>query len=257
MPYATNPHDGGRIYYEVEGDGPPLVLHHGGGSSLKRLRELGYVDALRDEFRVILLDARGHGHSDKPTSPDAYPYERWVEDVVAVLDDLGVNRAHFFGYSLGGLVGFRIPLHAPERFLSLALGGCHPGDLREHWTGQIEAFKDGGKLFLERAAAMDREVPEAEVEILRSGARAAIVTALRDEPDITRDLAGNTLPILVFAGADDVIGDTGRKAPEAVRAIPNATLLMFGGLGHNDVVQQPDLVLPHLRAFLGTCRADG
>jgi pimeloyl-ACP methyl ester carboxylesterase len=249
MAFATSSHDGVRIYYE--GEGPPLVMHHGGGSSLERWRELGYVDALRDEFLLILLDARGHGRSDKPTTPDAYPYERWVWDVVAVLDDLGIEQAHFFGYSLGGLVGFRIPLHAPERFHSLSLGGSHPGDLRDFWQGQNEIFKDGGKLFLERAAASGREIPEAEIEILRSGAHAAIVTALRDEPDVTEQLASISIPLLLFVGGDDSIGDTGRKAPEAARLIPGATLLMYAGLGHNDVVQRPALVVPFVRAFLG------
>ena len=92
------------------------MLHHGGGGSHERWRELGYVDALLDEYKLILFDARGHGLSDKPTTPDAYRYERWVQDIVAILDELEISKAHFFGYSLGGQIGFRIPLYAPDRF---------------------------------------------------------------------------------------------------------------------------------------------
>ena len=64
MPYADN--QGVRIYYEVEGQGPPLVLGHGGSYTLEMWREWGYTDGLRDEHQLILLDFRGHGRSDKP-----------------------------------------------------------------------------------------------------------------------------------------------------------------------------------------------
>lgn len=69
MPYATNPTDGLRVYYQVEGFGPPLVLHHGGGGRLERWRELGYVDALRDDCTLILFDAHGHAQSDRARLP--------------------------------------------------------------------------------------------------------------------------------------------------------------------------------------------
>jgi len=70
MPYAT--HGDLRIHYETDGSGPPLVLQHGYTLSLKRWYALGYVDALRARYRLILVDARGHGESDKPHDPAAY-----------------------------------------------------------------------------------------------------------------------------------------------------------------------------------------
>lgn len=251
MPYATNPDDGVRIYYEVEGDGPPLIFHHGGGSSLKRWRELGYVDALRDAYRLILFDARGHGRSDKPTTPDAYCYQRWVADVVAILDDLDIEQAHFFGYSVGGLVGFRIPLHAPERFRSLILGGAHPYGLRDFWQSEYERFKDGGKVAIEDACRAGRTLPDVEIEAFRSGAREAIALAFREEPAVADLLPSFAIPTLVFVGADDTRGDSSRHAPEAARLIPNATFLMFSGFGHFETIQRHDLLLPHVRAFIG------
>ncbi len=250
-PFAINPHDGVRIYYQVEGDGPPLVMHHGGGSSLGRWRELGIVDELRDQHQLILFDARGHGRSDKPIAPDAYRYERWVQDMVAILDELRVDRAHFFGYSLGGLVGFRIPVYAPDRFRSLMLGGSHPYELREFWQGEYERFKDGGKLAIEGARTAGKSLPEVEIEAFRSGAREAIALAFRDEPGVDRDLPSFSIPTLVFVGAEDERGNSSGMAPEAARLIPDSTLLMFGGLGHFDVLLRLDLLLPHVRAFLG------
>jgi hypothetical protein len=90
VPYADN--DGIRIHYEVEGVGPPLMLHHGFTISLEEWRRFGYVDALKSEYQVILIDARGHGASDKPHDPAAYEMARRAGDVVAVLDDLGSTR---------------------------------------------------------------------------------------------------------------------------------------------------------------------
>ena len=70
MPCANN--EGVRIYYEVEGQGPPLVLMHGITDSLEVFRLVGYVEALKSDYRLILIDARGHGASDKPHDSDAY-----------------------------------------------------------------------------------------------------------------------------------------------------------------------------------------
>jgi hypothetical protein len=72
LPYANN--NGVKIYYEVEGEGPPLVLGHGLSGTLNHWWRLGYVDALRHDFRLILFDARGHGRSDKPHESSAYGY---------------------------------------------------------------------------------------------------------------------------------------------------------------------------------------
>src|SRR3712207_4870218 len=100
MPYVNN--DDTRIYYEVEGAGPPLVLLHGLSDSLASWRDYGFVAGLASDYRLILIDARGHGRSDKPHDPNAYGHAQRAADVAAVLDDLAIDRAHFLGYSLGG-----------------------------------------------------------------------------------------------------------------------------------------------------------
>ena len=124
MPYATN--QGVRIYYHVEGEGPPLVLQHGLTQTLEDWRDFGYSDALRNDYQLILIDARGHGNSDKPHEPEAYSGKIMVEDVAAVLDDMNVSKAHYWGFSMGGGIGFNIAKYAPERFNALILGGVSP-----------------------------------------------------------------------------------------------------------------------------------
>jgi pimeloyl-ACP methyl ester carboxylesterase len=99
MPYVRS--QGLRMHYQVEGDGPPLVLQHGFGDSLESWYELGYVEALKDEYRLILIDARGHGASDKPHEPEAYSFQNVTIDVVAVLDDLAIAQAHYLALQEG------------------------------------------------------------------------------------------------------------------------------------------------------------
>jgi pimeloyl-ACP methyl ester carboxylesterase len=124
MPYTT--HQGVRIHYQVEGDGPPLVIQHGFTDSMTTWYEVGYVTALKDTFQLILVDARGHGHSEKPHAPEAYGTEVMVGDVVAVLDAVHVPKAHFIGYSMGGWIGYGMAKYALERLHSLSIGGHTP-----------------------------------------------------------------------------------------------------------------------------------
>ena len=124
MPYADN--DGVRIHYEVEGTGPALVLQHGITQCVEDWFECGYVSALRAQYRLILVDARGHGQSDKPHDGASYALGNRVADVVAVIDALGVERAHFWGYSMGGYIGFGMAKHAPDRLGTFIAGGVHP-----------------------------------------------------------------------------------------------------------------------------------
>ena len=115
---------GVRIHYEVEGEGFPLVIQHGYSDSMETWYELGYVDALKTTHRLILVDARGHGRSDKPHVTSAYSKELQAADIVAVLQELDIRRSDYWGYSMGGRIGFALAQYAPERFRSFILGGA-------------------------------------------------------------------------------------------------------------------------------------
>ena len=119
-------HGGVRIYYQFEGTGEPLVMLHGLSDSQWGLRALGYVEPLKERFQVILIDARGHGYSDKPHDPTAYTPALLAGDVLTVLDKLQIDQAHLFGYSLGGWIGLGLAQQAPTRLASLTIGGAHP-----------------------------------------------------------------------------------------------------------------------------------
>lgn len=124
MPYVDN--QGVRLYYEVEGEGSPLVLVHGFSDSLESWREYGYTEPLKQKYRLVLIDARGHGASDKPHDPEAYGLQQRPADIVAVLDYLDIHQAHYFGYSLGGWIGLGLAKYTPERVSSFIIGGAQP-----------------------------------------------------------------------------------------------------------------------------------
>jgi pimeloyl-ACP methyl ester carboxylesterase len=116
--------NGVEIHYRVWGKGDPIVLIHGFTASIdSNWVEPGIVDKLDDDFKVIALDLRGHGKSDKPHDPAAYGAEM-AEDVVRLLDHLKIEKAHVVGYSLGGFTTLKLLTLHPERFLSATLGGA-------------------------------------------------------------------------------------------------------------------------------------
>src|SRR5579859_6125280 len=111
--------DGYRLAYRLDGaeTQPVLVLSNSIGTTLHMWD--GQIDALTQHFRVLRYDARGHGQSDAPAG--AYSMDRLGRDVIELLDALGIERAHFLGLSLGGLVGQWLGIHAPERIDQLIL----------------------------------------------------------------------------------------------------------------------------------------
>src|SRR5450830_404381 len=125
MPFVVSA--GRRIHYEVSGAGPDLFLHHGFTSSAQAWRFFGFTEVLQQHYRVIALDALGHGLSDKPRDTSAYTLQQRSADVVAILDDLQIEQVNYCGYSLGGWVGYGLVRHARERLHSLVLGAAHPG----------------------------------------------------------------------------------------------------------------------------------
>nr|BFF13055.1 hypothetical protein GCM10025699_43580 [Microbacterium flavescens] len=112
--HANNPVDGTEIAYEVDGDGPPLVLVHGSGLSRGTWRGLGYLRDLQRDFTVVALDMRGHGKSGKPHDAASYSMDLHRGDVEAVLDATGLSPAHYIGYSFGARIGLSIAAHSPS-----------------------------------------------------------------------------------------------------------------------------------------------
>jgi pimeloyl-ACP methyl ester carboxylesterase len=243
------------IRYEVEGKGPPLLFHHGLTSCLEIWgRETGYVDSLKNDYQLILMDARGHGESDKPHDPQAYAMEQRVGDVTAVLDDLGIKSTHFFGYSYGGRVGFELAKLVPERVRSLIIGGAGarvkkpgPEGLRQIqlWEKVPQEVLKGLVATFEKASPISRD---AKTRLLANDPN-AIIAIMKSSPlwlDLEDDLPGMTIPFLIFVGEADPAFPA---ATEASRRLPNVTYVSLPGLDHLQTAFS-NLMLPHIKKFL-------
>jgi pimeloyl-ACP methyl ester carboxylesterase len=120
MPFVSN--RGQRIHYTVDGSGPPVVLLHG-LLMAEMWRQNGIVDALSDDFSVACVDSLGDGLSDKPSDPDLYGQQQRVSDVIAVIDELGYDRVHLVGYSMGSWLSVGLAKYHSQRLSSLVVGG--------------------------------------------------------------------------------------------------------------------------------------
>lgn len=259
MQFATNPEDGTRIAYELVGEGAPLVLVHGSLSSRRAWQVYGYVDALRSDQQLILIDARGHGESEKPTTSDGYAMERLVGDVTAVLDACDTPRAAYLGYSLGGRVGFGLAIHAPNRIRALVAGGAshrpQRGALdRLFYPGCIDTIEtEGIEAFLGRwSERLGRAIGPAVAQTVLDNDPSMLVPFLRQidrEPGFDeRVVARIRLPVLLFAGERD--HERLADARAAAALIPGAELFVVADGDHESTPASVDDVVRRVRAFL-------
>ncbi len=250
MPFASNA--GVRICYECEGDGPPLVLVHGLTETMEAWREFGYVEPLREHNRLVLIDMRGHGRSDKPHDELQYSPAHFAGDVVAVLDDLGIERTHLYGHSMGGRVALCTAKHAPHRLQSVAVGAALPYSNPERNRAFLGAFDLGIDEFV---AIFESQAPMSPAMRARIAANdlAALQALIRyraNHVDDTEDaLPALSVPYRLIVGdadaqapLDDVLRFAATLAPGALVTLP--------GANHLQSFQQADLVLPHLRELI-------
>lgn len=259
MPFISQ--GGIRIHYETEGKGPPLLLHHSLTRSLEAWRDFGYWDELKKEYRIIAIDARGHGMSDKPHRPEDYRADLMVEDVVAVLDALGISKTHFYGYSMGAILGFRLAKCAPNRLLSLILGGGHPykfqTETEKQFFSQIQRAMELGTrggmeavvAFLEKSAGPMS--PEAKAKVLANDPHAllAATRAIREWPSAEEALSTLNIPCMIYAGEADPFFEGAKKCAEL---LPETTFISLGHIGHTEGLYRSELILPRIKEFLAS-----
>jgi pimeloyl-ACP methyl ester carboxylesterase len=247
MPYAN--HNGIHIHYEVEGTGRPLVLQHGFTGNLKRWYQFGYVEALKPNYRVILVDARGHGASDKPHDAAAYALSLRVGDVVAVLDSLNLDKAHYWGYSMGGWIGFGMAKYAPERVHSLIIGGAHPYEQRLPASSRLDGSDPDAFVaaLFGRLGVNAGTIPPGLREELFANDFRALAAAQQDRSSLEDVLPMMTMPCCLYASDADPLYP---KARECVQRIPHATFFSLQGLDHSAAFRDAGLTLPHVTGFL-------
>lgn len=240
------------VHVEVDGPAgaPALVLSGSLGSTAAMWEP--QLPALGDRFRVIRYDHRGHGRS--PVPPGPYRIDELTDDALALLDRLGVERAHFCGLSMGGMVGMRLAATAPERVDRLVLCGTSAQlGPPEQWAQRAAAVRAGGTgsiagtvvgrwLTAPYAAGHPEQVQwlQAMVASIPDDGYAACCAAI-EHMDLRPLLGQVRAPTLVVVGAGDPATPP-EHAERIVAGIPGARLAVLDDAAHLANVEQPDAV---------------
>lgn len=256
-PSGTVQANGQQLYYEVHGDGPPLVLLMGIGYD-SSLWTLAQVPALSTEFRVVLMDNRDAGRSSRAGHP--YRIADMADDVAGLLDALGIHRSHLLGLSMGGLIAQEFALRHPGRLDRLVLTGTGAAPARsaidpiEIWSwvkandpaGDVfgaqqfvslfstaflrnsDAVRDTAKMLASNPYPMDSEAYARQAEAYL-------------QFDARERLGAIRAPTLVVVGEQDLLTPPW-VAREVADAIPGARFEVIRGAGSSHVVpiERPD-----------------
>lgn len=211
-----------RIYYEVYGQGSPVMLLHGNGEDLHVFDTL--IPALAAQYRVIALDTRGHGKSGRGTQP--LDFITLARDVAGVMEQLQVERAPIVGYSDGGNTALHLALYAPKQVAGLALLGAnlHPRGIVRRWQIPIQ-------LGYAACSAIARFYRPASP-------KRDILGLMVNHPRLTPEqIAAINAPALVIAGERDMVN---RAHTEAIAgAIAGARLHILAGEDHFGIARSP------------------
>jgi len=260
MPYAAR--DGVKLFWDERGRGEPLLLIMGLGVTLEGWSRIS--PALARDYRTILFDNRGTGRSDVPPGP--YPIPEMAADAAAVLDATGVERAHVFGISMGGMIAQEFALRYPSRVRSLILGCTAPGG-RDSVPAKPEVVAAlGARAKVTREEAMWTMAPyiydasTARERIIEDFERRlsqpvgadgyfAQLAGIRAWSGTLSRLPAIAAPTLVIHGESDQLVPPGNSRVIA-GAIPHARLVMIPGASHIFTTDKFDASLDAVRSFL-------
>ncbi len=240
--------DGLELYYEVHGEGSPVVFAHGGGGT--HMSWWRQIPALSEHFRCITFDHRGFGYSrDLPAGPG---HEAFVDDLRGLLDYLGIERAALVGQSMGGWTTLGFASAWPARVSALVLCNTHGGytdpevarllDLRAAGGGNPAEIGAYPPSFAEREpelAFLYRQIQRTTLDRTPAGAPRAVTGLLEKTTDVG-PVVEHGIPILFITGEED------RLIPPAAieelhRKVPDSEFALVPGAGHSVYYEKPAL----------------
>lgn len=250
--FATSP-DGTRIAYEVTGEGPALMLVHGGGQTRRTWHQIGYVDRLAKQFRVITVDLRGAGDSDKPVAAGAYAVDKMTADLLAVADAAGAKRFHVWGFGHGGTIARYLAASHADRVASAVLVGMTMGPavtgvlkdaitaMQAKWQPIIDKHL-AGTLKVEELSSSDRAAWENDVAV-----NTLMLTALLEYPPL--EPSEIKAPTLWIVGGDDSAAENA-KGYEGKLEGASVTLKLIPSLNYSDSFVKFEQMLEEVEPFL-------
>ena len=244
--------DGTQIAFDVTGQGPTIIMLHGGGGSRQNWHKVGYVEGAKDSFRVIAMDIRGHGESDKPIDQVSYSTDKLVQDILAVADYCGAKTFILWGYSYGGNISRYLAAQSDRVAGSIIMGipfgpgasnefRAYIADMEDHWRPILQAQKDNtlnwDELSNEDQVILKERSPSSTLAWLSAILEWATV--------VPSDLRS---PALWLIGSEN----KGAMASlgEYQESLPNSVQVhVIEGLTHEQLFTEIDKVLPVLLEF--------
>jgi pimeloyl-ACP methyl ester carboxylesterase len=249
----TTSKDGSQIAYDCCGDGPAILLVHGGGGKRQEWHEAGYVRNLLDEFTVITLDLRGHGESDLPTDAADYTTDKMGQDILAVADVCGIEHFNMWGMSFGGKISRYLAVQS-ERVVKFIMMGTPLGlgvsdvrrqealDFCAHWEPIRQAQLEGA-LDFDSLSQSDRDF----LDHFHIPAMLGWVRAMLEWPSVTP--ADFRCPTLWLVGSEDPHALASMRECENSMENPLFQVHMLDGFNHQQVFDNVEVVLPIMLAF--------
>jgi len=234
-----------KIHYMEQGEGVPVILVHGyTGSAEGNWFSNGVADALVSNHRVVAIDVRGHGTSDKPKDASMYGERIW-KDVLELMDHLDIKKAHVHGYSMGGAITTQLLIAAPERFITAAYGGSGVRETAPEWRGKIPEDKEGTDPAEAEARSTLGGSPnrdEDALALVRQTWRGAFARDI--------DLSTIVIPVLAINGEFD---SPNAKTHRLARELDDFKSVVLPGKSHLTAIMAgyiPDLYISSLVTFI-------
>lgn len=246
---AFAPVNGLQLYYEIHGDGPPLVLIHGGGSTIEsnwsRLLPL-----LAKKFKVIAMEEQGHGHTAAVARP--FTFENSADDVAALLDHLKIEKAAIFGFSNGGSIAMRVATRHPTKVTRLVVASAmyrRDGMVKGFWEGMKKGTLADMPKALQEADRKVNPDPKHLAALFKQDSQRML--GFKDWPE--KDLRAIAVPTLILIGDRDII--TPEHAIRMRGLIPKGRLAIVPAnhgsfVGEVASTENPDSPLPEATALL-------
>jgi pimeloyl-ACP methyl ester carboxylesterase len=254
--------DGVRLHYEVEGSGPPLILHLGAGADINLWRKAGYVEPLARSYTCVLFDHRGHGLSDHPTSVEANHLQRYVDDVGGLVEHLGHPSIAFFGWSNAVSVGLKVAQDRPGLLNALVLFGAigrraTPEQIASSTATRVAEIREKGwRCILDDMVASEKfPVPQWFLDDVMATDVGPWLAFSQARPDwnwsIWDAMPQVMAPALYLAGE---LEDPDDLLYEAARVTPHATRIRIPEREHINAFLHSEYVVPRVLEFLAAAQ---
>jgi pimeloyl-ACP methyl ester carboxylesterase len=207
--------NGLQLHYEEYGVGKPLILLHGNGESIKIFDKA--IPLLAEKWRVIALDSRDHGESQKLPSSEELRYDDMAQDTIALIEALDLKEPALYGFSDGGIVGLLVAIKAPNLLSSLIISGANlePSGVKT-WVHLL-------------------------FRVMYFFTRSKQAKMMFTQPHITTaELARINIPVLVTAGSKDLIRED--ETRRIAQSLPSAKLQILPGEGHGSYIIHSDKI---------------